>query len=50
MDVIFDGKVMTFKNNVISGTLNCNSDENSSQCLIPNQVVMLLYIFLISIM
>ena len=50
MDLIFDGKVMTFKNNVISGTLNCNSDENSSQSLIPNQVVMLLYILIISFM
>lgn len=50
MDLIFDGKVMTFKNNVISGTLNCNSDENSSQSLIPNQVVMLLYILIIFFM
>ena len=42
MDQIFDGRVMDFSNSVISGKLNCNTEEVSSSKIISISNIMLL--------
>lgn len=42
MDQIFDGRVMDFSNSVISGKLNCNTEEVSSSKKISLSNIMLL--------
>lgn len=42
MDQIFDGRVMDFSNSVISGKLNCNTEEVSSSMLVSLSNIMLL--------
>ena len=47
MDQIFDGRVMDFSNSVISGKLNCNTEEVSSSKTISLSNIMLLISFIL---